>query len=322
MTGILPSTSGVYHNSQPWRLAMPKAVTLPQHFTQHGYWSAGSGKIYHGKYPDPASWQTYFPDQQKNKPNDPLPAKRPVNGIPKTAHFDWGPVAQPPKAMGDYQVADWIIGQLKRDHDKPFFLACGIYRPHLPWYVPQKYFDLYQNNQKVPEHYIPYYAAISQFDDTVGDLVNYVEGKGLAGNTLFVFVVDNGWTPSTRRHKIMKNFFHHTEESKRSPFEDGLRTPILFRWDKRITPARHELLCSSIDIAPTLLHIIGQSQNAKALPGINLLDADARRRHACARSGLRAEGRDDAARRERIPYVKVEEHVKFCLLYTSDAADE
>ena len=88
MTGILPSTSGVYHNSQPWRPAMPKAVTLPQHFTEHGYWSAGSGKIYHGRFPDPASWQTYFPDQKKNKPNDPLPTKRPVNGIPKTAHFD------------------------------------------------------------------------------------------------------------------------------------------------------------------------------------------------------------------------------------------
>ena len=125
MTGILPSTSGVYHNSQPWRAAMPKAVTLPQHFTQHGYWSAGSGKIYHGKYPDPASWQTYFPDQKKNKPVDPLPAKRPVNGIPKTAHFDWGPVSKPASAMGDYQVADWIINQLKRKRDRPFFLACG-----------------------------------------------------------------------------------------------------------------------------------------------------------------------------------------------------
>ena len=55
MTGILPSTSGVYNNSQPWRDALPKAVTLPQHFTAHGYWSAGSGKIYHGRYPDPAS---------------------------------------------------------------------------------------------------------------------------------------------------------------------------------------------------------------------------------------------------------------------------
>ncbi|SVD39040.1 uncharacterized protein METZ01_LOCUS391894, partial [marine metagenome] len=73
MTGILPSTSGVYHNPQPWRKAMPDAVTLPQHFTKHGYWSAGAGKIYHGRYPDAASWETYFPDQKKNKPLDPLP---------------------------------------------------------------------------------------------------------------------------------------------------------------------------------------------------------------------------------------------------------
>ena len=102
----------------------------------------------------------------------------------------------------------------------------------------------------------------------------------MAGNTLFVFVVDNGWTPSTRRHKTMENFFHHTNQSKRSPFEDGLRTPILFRWDKQITPARHELLCSSIDIAPTLLQLTGQSQKAKTLPGINLLDSATRKRNA------------------------------------------
>jgi arylsulfatase A-like enzyme len=92
MTGILPSTSGVYLNSQPWRAAMPNAVTLPQHFMKHGYWAGGSGKIYHGPFPDPPSWNRYWPSPTKNKPNDPQPAKRPVNGIPKAAHFDWGRV--------------------------------------------------------------------------------------------------------------------------------------------------------------------------------------------------------------------------------------
>ena len=99
MTGIRPSTSGVYDNFQPMRKSevLKDAVTLPQHFMAHGYHSAGSGKIYHmsivrGIYPDKQSWHEYWPSQTKNKPDDPLPENRPINGIPDTAHFDWGPI--------------------------------------------------------------------------------------------------------------------------------------------------------------------------------------------------------------------------------------
>jgi len=97
MTGILPSTSGVYRNSDPWRKlpALSNAVTIPQHFMAHGYTAVGGGKIYHGLFPDPPSWQEYFPSRQKNKPDAPEPANRPLNGIPKTAHFDCGPVDVP-----------------------------------------------------------------------------------------------------------------------------------------------------------------------------------------------------------------------------------
>ncbi|UCE08147.1 MAG: sulfatase, partial [bacterium] len=146
MTGIRPSTSGVYHNPYPWRQSsvLKDAITLPQHFMAHGYKAMGSGKIYHGSYPDPESWDYYWPSQQNNKPDDPMPNNRPLNGIPKTAHFDWGPVDASKEEMGDWKVADWVIGELQKKQEKPFFLACGFYRPHLPWYVPQKYFDLYQ----------------------------------------------------------------------------------------------------------------------------------------------------------------------------------
>jgi len=144
MTGILPSTSGIYHNPNPWRQSpvLKDAVTIPQHFIANGYSAVGGGKIYHGGFPDPASWQDYFPSQQKNKPDDPMPPKRPLNGIPNTAHFDWGPVDVGDEKMGDSQVASWAISQLRKKHDKPFFLACGFFRPHLPWYVPQNYFDM------------------------------------------------------------------------------------------------------------------------------------------------------------------------------------
>jgi arylsulfatase A-like enzyme len=303
MTGILPSTSGVYHNSQPWRPAMSKAVTLPQHFTEHGYWSAGSGKIYHGRFPDPASWQTYFPDQKKNKPNDPLPAKRPVNGIPKTAHFDWGPVANPPKEMGDYKVADWIIGQLKREHDKPFFLACGIYRPHLPWYVPQKYFDLFNENEiklpptirgdlkdvpaaglkmakpqgdhaKVSKHnqwkraVHGYLASIAFADEQVGRVLSALEKSPHAANTIIVLWTDHGWHLGEKEHW-----------RKFTLWERAGRTPVMFVVPKGISKAlaqgtkagtRVDQPVSLIDIYPTLVDLCGLNEN-KALEGQSLV---------------------------------------------------
>lgn len=86
--------------------------------------------------------------------------------------------------------------------------------------------------------------------------------------------------PGNTQAQDREEFFYHTKESKRAPFEDGLRTPILFRWDKHIAPGRHELLCNSIDIAQTLLHLTGETQKARAPPGINLLDKETRKRNA------------------------------------------
>ncbi|MGH9627195.1 MAG: sulfatase-like hydrolase/transferase, partial [Bryobacteraceae bacterium] len=145
MTGIRPSTSGVYENRQPMRksTALQDAVTLPQHFMAHGYRAAGSGKIYHGRYPDPQSWDEYFPSQKQNKPPDPVPDQVPANGIPGTGNMDWGALENSDKDMGDWKVTDWVAGELNKKQDKPFFLACGIFKPHLPWHVPEKYFDMY-----------------------------------------------------------------------------------------------------------------------------------------------------------------------------------
>ncbi len=303
MTGILPSPSGVYHNSHPWRVALPKAVTLPQHFTAHGYWSAGSGKIYHGRYPDPASWQTYFPDQKKNKPVDPLPATRPVNGIPQTAHFDWGPVSKPASAMGDYQVADWIIEQLNREHDKPFFLACGIYRPHLPWYVPRKYFDLFKESEiqlpaviekdlkdvpaagikmakpqgdhaKVNKHQQwkkavhGYLASVAFADEQVGRVLSALEKSPHAENTIIVLWTDHGWHLGEKEHW-----------RKFTLWERAGRTPVMFVVPKGISGAltqgtrsgmRVDQPVGLIDIYPTLVDLCGLGEN-KALEGQSLV---------------------------------------------------
>ena len=303
MTGILPSTSGVYHNPQPWRKAMPDAITIPQHFTKHGYWSAGAGKIYHGRYPDPASWQTYFPDQKKNKPVDPLPGKRPVNGIPNTSHFDWGPLSEPSKAMGDYKVADWVIGQLNKKQDKPFFLACGIYRPHLPWYVPQKYFDLFDKEEialpKVPDNDlidIPkaglrfakpqgdhakvtkhrqwekavhgYLASIAFADEQVGRVLDALEQSPHAKDTIIVLWTDHGWHLGEKQHW-----------RKFALWEDATRTPLMFVVPEGISKSlpkgtragtRIETPVGLIDLYPTLVNLCGLGKN-KALEGQSLV---------------------------------------------------
>ena len=80
LTGVRPSTSGVYHNTQPWRNILPNAVTLPQYFTANGYKVMGAGKIFHEPFEDSASWPVKY-----EVPDFPRPAKTPVNG---GANFD------------------------------------------------------------------------------------------------------------------------------------------------------------------------------------------------------------------------------------------
>lgn len=85
-----------------------------------------------------------------------------------------------------------------------------------------------------------------------------------------MFVVDNGWGPLTRRSTRTGKYPVDTR-TKRSPFDRGLRTPILIRWDGHVKPATHTALCSSIDIVPTILHAVGMGEAAAKLPGVNLL---------------------------------------------------
>jgi len=137
LTGIAPSTSGVYHNDHTFRIALPDAVTLPQHFMANGYRVVGGGKIFHHNNYDPQSWHEYFPQVW-----DPRPENFPLNGL-QLKGFDWGPIDLTDDEMGDGQMVNWTVGQLQKEYSKPFFLGCGIFRPHLPWYVPKKYFDMY-----------------------------------------------------------------------------------------------------------------------------------------------------------------------------------
>ena len=153
MTGLQPSTTGIYGNLN-WFRDIPKFegwVTIPQYFHQHGYMALTGGKIYHmarGKFSDPIAWDrqystqmgTPFPPQEKryqHAMHDKLKNKI------LARLTDWGPINQPKQETNDWKTADLAVQFLQQRHDRRFFLGYGIYHPHLPWYVPKEFFDLH-----------------------------------------------------------------------------------------------------------------------------------------------------------------------------------
>lgn len=148
--------------------------------------------------------------------------------------------------------------------EQPFFIWYAPFLPHTPHDSPQRFYQAYKDRGVKPSQ-LPYYASIAQFDETVGALIQDIEARGLSENTLFVFVVDNGW------EALEENPAKHTEKSKRSPFEPGLRTPVLLRWDGVIAPRRIDALVNSIDLFPTSLAAAGVRSEEAPTPGVNLL---------------------------------------------------
>jgi arylsulfatase A-like enzyme len=154
MTGISPSSSGVYANGTDWRKTktLRGIPTIPRYFKDNGYRSVGAGKLFHAStystrsyfgFNDTTAWDAYFPSLERQLPDEPTPHDRPANGNPRSPNFDWSAVSTTDMAMGDGQVVTWSKEQILAESDVPKFNAVGIYRPHLPWYLPQKYFDMH-----------------------------------------------------------------------------------------------------------------------------------------------------------------------------------
>ena len=240
MTGHLPHSSGMYSNYQDWRKVMPDAVTIGEHFRNNGYFSAGAGKIFHYTQVAEKCWDDYYPSITRPMPDYHYPKPGSTVNMPKFpgmyGDFDWAPIQLKDEATGDAKCVDWISEQLEREHDKPFFLACGIYRPHLPWYVPQEYFDLHPlESIQLPAvkkddtadlgprareivtrggNYFShiteagewkkavqgYLASISYADAMLGRLLDSLEASPYADNTIIVLWSDHGWQLGEKEH--------------------------------------------------------------------------------------------------------------------------
>jgi arylsulfatase A-like enzyme len=280
LTGVPPSTSGVYDNGQPWRPVMRDVVTLPQHFKSLDYHVVGGGKVFHGAYPDRASWHEYF-----DQPGDPVPSSRPANGIGGAdSQFDWSPLDVDDAEMGDTKVTTWAVDYLRQKHSKPYFLAVGLYRPHLPWYVPRKYFDRYpladiilpqvkaddlddvppigrrmarpegdhrrvletNNWEKGVQGYL---ASITFADSCVGRLLDALDASGEADRTIIVLWGDHGWHLGEKLHW-----------RKFTLWEEATRVPLVI-----VAPGvtgrnvRCERTVSLLDLYATLAELCGSS---------------------------------------------------------------
>jgi len=250
MSGLRPSTTGVYDNRVDWRPAISQEKTLVTHFRNNGYYAAGAGKIYHGGFDRQEEWDDYHREhggrcQLLNETDG-------VGGI------KFSPVDCGDEGISDYGIASYGIEQLRRKHDKPFFLTIGFHKPHMPWNVPKKYFDMYpldkielppyreddlddippagvkmargpgSNSPDKPsdheamlksgrwkEAVQAYLATITYLDGQVGRLLDALDKSAYRDNTIIVLLGDHGWSLGEKHHWRK---FALWEEPTRAPF--------------------------------------------------------------------------------------------------------
>jgi arylsulfatase A-like enzyme len=300
LTGLRPSTTGIYNNDQWWRPALPNVVTLPQYFKQNGYYAAGVGKVFHhvaGSNP-PDQWNEFelqvFDDPWYRRlewypwvKKIPAPPGHPFNGLRDfQGEFDWGVIPTAENAYGDAIAVDWARRFLARKHDRPFFLAVGLWHPHIPMFAPQSYFDMYPRDQvRLPEapaddlDDLPaegqklaafrrseherilregkwrdavqaYLACITFADAMIGRLLGSLESSPYARNTVIVFWSDNGWHLGEKQHWHKSTLWQRSTHVPLILAGPGIRSAG--------TTRRQPV--SLLDLYPTLLELCGLPQ--------------------------------------------------------------
>lgn len=158
-------------------------------------------------------------------------------------------------------ITDFI--ETARKGEKPFFVWYAPMMPHDPHTPPARLLEKYR--VKSPSLPIArYWAMIEWFDETCGQLLDHLDKQGLAENTIVVYVTDNGWIQKPEAGG-------YAPKSKQSPYDGGVRTPIMIRWPGKAKPRMTDDRAMSIDLVPTLLAAVGV-ESPEGLPGLNLLD--------------------------------------------------
>jgi arylsulfatase A-like enzyme len=256
MSGLLPSTSGVYDNGTDWRPLIPESLTILTQFRKNGYFVGGAGKIYHEAFRRSSEWDAYFEqegvDPKPAPPTDPAQRVGPRPDYPGIGGIKFAPLDCKDEDTQDYRIVGWAIEQLAKKHDKPFFLAAGVHKPHMPWNVPRKYYDMYPlDSVKLPpvlesdlndvppagvkmadpggdhadivksgrwkEAVQGYLAAISFTDSNVGRLFDALERSPYRDNTIVVVFGDHGWHLGEKLHW-----------RKFTLWEEGARAPLIW----------------------------------------------------------------------------------------------
>ncbi|MBI9072953.1 MAG: sulfatase-like hydrolase/transferase [Melioribacteraceae bacterium] len=171
-------------------------------------------------------------------------------------------------------VTDFV--DMATEQDKPFFLWYGVFLPHTPHNPPARLLNKYKKEGRALD-VAKYYAMCEWLDETCGELLAYLKKKGALENTLIVYICDNGWAAKSTREDDpnQKKWNQYALRSKTSPYENGIRTPIMLNWQGKIEPKNDPNFAHSIDLFPTIAAAAG-IKAPEGLPGINLLDEKAR----------------------------------------------
>jgi len=317
-TGLQASTTGCYE-IEVYHHDFPDLVPMQMAFKQGGYHTYGAGKLFHHRsgYVDLRSWDEYFSRSQEMRDmgwemngyhmNDvPLPNPYPYSPYytktdrtsSSAGHLEWGPIANDEEEdMIDTLRTNWMCEQLKREHQKPFFMALGLYTPHYPNYAPQKYFDLYDKDSielpvykrddlddlspKVKKFYTgrskqqkeleelgavkdaihAYLASISYADAMLGRVLDAVENSPYNDNTIIVVWSDQG--------------FHHGEKGhwgKHTLWQRTTQVPFIWAGKGIAENEQIEETVSLIDLYPTFRALCGLPGD-QALDGVSLVSS-------------------------------------------------
>lgn len=308
LSGFMPNRSGVYGNSQNMRRSelVQTHLTLPEYFSKHGYRTLSTGKIFHKHSGDEGHWaydewaaseggsgSRPDPDRVTSRNRNlfngqpaPFPAVKSdgdEGGEGEGTEFGWGPSRGPKEESKDWKAAEWAAAQLAKPAAQPFFLALGISKPHLPWYVPQEYFDRHPLEtikmpqvrlddlgdivnakgdakftpssdfrwvQQDPELYRSavqaYLAAASFADDCVGRVLEALEHSPARDNTIVVIWGDHGW------HLGEKLRFR-----KSTLWAESTRMPLTIRVPGMKARQDSPRVVNLIDLFPTLIDLCG-----------------------------------------------------------------